>query len=282
MDINTEIQNQTIDFYNNINDLVFNPFLIAILLVVIIIFVGLSYYLGNSTIGNYGSYSDTSTSYSKFLGIIFICLLLILIIINGVQYFLGINVVTTLSDTLNPKVDIKIYENETNNSNEETTVPEIKLYKQVFNIPDNNFIYSDAKALCNAYGARLATYDEIETAYNKGGEWCNYGWSEGQMALFPTQKTTYDNLQTIPGHEHDCGRPGINGGYISNPLVKFGVNCYGNKPKMTDTEKYIMDNVPEYPLTFKDLAFQKRVDYWKDHLNEVIVSPFNSETWTRI
>jgi hypothetical protein len=282
MDINTEIQNQTIDFYNNINDLVFNPFLIAILLVVIIIFVGLSYYLGNSTIGNYGSYSDTSTSYSKFLGIIFICLLLILIIINGVQYFLGINVVTTLSDTLNPKIDIKIYENETNNSNEETTVPEIKLYKQVFNIPDNNFIYSDAKALCNAYGARLATYDEIETAYNKGGEWCNYGWSEGQMALFPTQKTTYDNLQTIPGHEHDCGRPGINGGYISNPLVKFGVNCYGNKPKMTDTEKYIMDNVPEYPLTFKDLAFQKRVDYWKDHLNEVIVSPFNSETWTRI
>jgi hypothetical protein len=31
------------------------------------------------------------------------------------------------------------------------------------------------------------------------------------MALFPTQKETWDKLQKIKGHEHDCGRPGING-----------------------------------------------------------------------
>ena len=28
-----------------------------------------------------------------------------------------------------------------------------------------------------------------------------------------------------------CGNPGINGGYFANPDLKFGVNCYGIKPK---------------------------------------------------
>ena len=42
-----------------------------------------------------------------------------------------------------------------------------------------------------------------------------------QMALYPTQKKTYNKLQTIKGHEHDCGRPGINGGYIANPKCEI-------------------------------------------------------------
>jgi len=88
-------------------------------------------------------------------------------------------------------------------------VPEIRFKKQVFNIPGNYYTYDNAKALCTAYGAELATYDQIEKAYNNGAEWCNYGWSANQLALFPTQKTTYDNLQTIPGHENDCGMEGI-------------------------------------------------------------------------
>ena len=58
---------------------------------------------------------------------------------------------------------------------------------QVFNVPGNQYGYEDAKAVCSAYGARLAKYGELEDAYKKGGEWCNYGWSDGQMALFPTQ-----------------------------------------------------------------------------------------------
>ena len=148
--------------------------------------------------------------------------------------------------------------------------------------PENDFVYPDAKAVCSAYGGRLATYSEVEDAYKNGGEWCNYGWSEGQMALFPTQKKTFDKLQKIEGHENDCGRPGINGGYISNPAERFGVNCYGYKPRMTSTEEELMATEPIYPKTEKDIAMENRVNYWKDKLSEILVSPFNNNTWSKL
>jgi hypothetical protein len=112
---------------------------------------------------------------------------------------------------------------------------------EVFNISNNLYTYDDAKAVCTAYGARLATYDEVEEAYNKGGEWCNYGWSSDQMALFPTQKLTWYNLQRNPKHKNDCGRPGVNGGYMENPYIRFGVNCFGKKPAATDKDKAEMN-----------------------------------------
>jgi hypothetical protein len=67
-------------------------------------------------------------------------------------------------------------------------------YDEVFNIGNNLYTYDDAQAVCKAFGARLATYGEIEQSYNDGAEWCNYGWSQHQMALFPTQAETYKNL----------------------------------------------------------------------------------------
>jgi hypothetical protein len=158
----------------------------------------------------------------------------------------------------------------------------MKFTEEVFNVPGNYYVYDDAKALCSAYGARLATYKEVENSYDKGGEWCNYGWSEGQMALYPTQQKTWDGLQKIKGHENDCGRPGINGGYIKNPAVKFGANCYGYKPKMTPVEQDIMANTTPYPKTKKDLAIEKRVEYWKDRLPEILVSPFNYNSWSKL
>ena len=102
------------------------------------------------------------------------------------------------------------------------------------------------------------------------------------MALFPTQQKTFDKLQKIEGHENDCGRPGINGGYIANPAVRFGVNCYGYKPRMTETEKELMATEPIYPQTMKDLAMEKRVNYWKDRLSEILVSPFNHNSWSKL
>ena len=154
--------------------------------------------------------------------------------------------------------------------------------EQVFNVPGNYYNYSNAKAVCNAYGARLAKYDEIENTYKNGGEWCNYGWSEGQMALFPTQQKTYDLLQGVKDHEHDCGRPGINGGYIANPEVRFGVNCYGNKPHMTKEDEEYMDAVHPIPQTQEDAVFQKKVDYWKTQVDQMVVAPFNYDTWSKI
>ena len=101
---------------------------------------------------------------------------------------------------------------------------------QVFNVSNNVYTYEEAQKVCTAFDASLASYDQIETSYKNGGEWCNYGWSEGQMAYFPTQKGTWEKLQNNPNTKHACGRPGINGGFIDNPYIKFGANCYGKKP----------------------------------------------------
>ena len=122
----------------------------------------------------------------------------------------------------------------------------------------------------------------IEKAYKDGAEWCSYGWSENQLALFPTQKDTWNRLQTIEGHENDCGRAGINGGYIANPNVKFGANCYGYKPKITQDDKDMMDSTPLYPKTLKDVKEEKRVDYWRRMIPDILVAPFNKNVWSLI
>jgi hypothetical protein len=108
----------------------------------------------------------------------------------------------------------------------------IEKEKEVFNIANQDYTYEQAKCKCAAYNGRLATKDEIIDAYNKGADWCTYGWSEGQTAYYPTQKCTWDKLQEgNPKNKYDCGMPGINGGFFSNPKLKFGINCYGIKPK---------------------------------------------------
>ena len=146
---------------------------------------------------------------------------------------------------------------------------------QVFNIPANIYSYNEAKEVCKAFDAKLASYEDVEEYYKKGGEFCNYGWSEGQMVLFPTQKKTFDKLQNIAGHEWDCGRQGVNGGYIANPQVKFGVNCKGVKPPINDAEKTLMQTSTYYPENNSDI-------YWKKQINNILLSPFNQQSWSQV
>ena len=168
---------------------------------------------------------------------------------------------------------------DSNDGNITNFFSKLKTKKQVFNIPGNNYDYENAQAICKAYDSELASYNQLEDAYNNGAEWCNYGWSSNQMALFPTQKQSYNHLQTIKGHENDCGRPGINGGYMANPKVRFGVNCYGYKPKIRKEEEELMKTASPYPESMKDKEFQNRVDLWKNKINEILVSPFNYDIW---
>ena len=42
-----------------------------------------------------------------------------------------------------------------------------KLKKQVYHIPNNKYNYLDGKAICKAYGGRLAKYDERRQTDNK-------------------------------------------------------------------------------------------------------------------
>jgi len=300
-EVNVGLGNIVEDTYNYINNILSNPIIILILVIILIIYIGLFVGLGNgkqnespsllstqslsnsgsnllSSITANSSQSSNTSSYS-LLFIILLLLFILLVSTNIFQYIFSVDIFAKIKNifTNHPEIDIIV-----NNKEPSTTVPEIKLYPEVFNIPSNTYGYEDAKALCKAYGSRLATYQEVENTYNNGGEWCNYGWSEGQMALFPTQKKTWDKLQTIEGHENDCGRPGVNGGYIANPHVQFGVNCYGHKPRMTPEEEEIMATQPIYPKTMKDIAMEKRVEYWKDKLPEIIVSPFNHTSWSKI
>ena len=281
--LSTGLGTITNDIYSFINNLLSNPSLIIILVVILVLYSMLFLSLGDNSSMQYSSNTmSNSGSGSSTLTIILVSFFIILIIINGLLYFFGIDIIAKLKYlfTGSPEIDITV--DPLRSDAKKNDIPQILLKPQVFNIPENDFVYQDAKALCSAYGGRLATYSEVEDSYKNGGEWCNYGWSEGQMALFPTQQKTFDNLQKIEGHENDCGRPGINGGYISNPAVRFGVNCYGFRPRMRETDKVLMENKPIYPKTTKDLLMEKRVDYWRDKLSEVLVSPFNHNSWSKL
>jgi hypothetical protein len=147
--------------------------------------------------------------------------------------------------------------------------------KEVFHISDNKYDFNEAPAVCAAYGAELATHDQITEAFALGAEWCSYGWSAGAVALYPTQQATWDALQMNPSESKRtaCGLPGVNGGYF-DPRLKFGVNCYGTKPGNKGTP------LPT-PLPGTDSKqFEKMVDKFKKMINSIKLSPFNRDIWS--
>jgi heme/copper-type cytochrome/quinol oxidase subunit 2 len=276
--VNTTSTTDPVNMYNNLNSFIMNPIVFVIIILIVV-----AYYVFTS-LGKNNSFStsdSSSGSKSNIIIIIIVVILVILIFIQAFQYFFSINLTAYVQGlfTPNTQVNVVVDHNTTPMPVPAAQPNTIQTNKQVFNIPGNYYNYENAKALCQAYGADLATYDQIERAYNNGAEWCNYGWSANQLALFPTQKKTYDNLQKIQGHENDCGRPGVNGGYMANPRIRFGVNCYGNKPKINNEEEELMKTYTPYPETMKEKVFQKRVDFWKNRINEILVSPFNYNVW---
>ena len=283
----------SLDNNGNITNFEINP-IFFIIFIVIILFI-----LVNS-LGNTSQDSEPN-EWSFFLnmiyGILILCFIVFLII-HLIQYIFNIKISTQFLHMFSKDAEVDIIIDEKNNTTDNSNIDDpivvptptptpsepntITRRKQVFNIPGNKYSYHEASALCHAYDSRLAKYEEIEDAYTSGAEWCNYGWSDQQLALFPTQKLTFDTLQKIPGHKNDCGRPGVNGGYIKNKNVKFGVNCYGYKPKITPEENNLMSSTTPYPLSKADISFQENIDYWKGRLNEIIVSPFNYTSWSRV
>jgi hypothetical protein len=152
--------------------------------------------------------------------------------------------------------------------------------KEVFNVAQNKYTYTDAEPLCKAFGAELASYDQVKDAWQKGADWCNYGWVKGQAAVYPTQQTTFDKLQAGPEDQRmACGVPGINGGYFDNPEMRFGVNCYGVKPSENETDaKAIMAQNGD--LTPEALAYDRKVLNYKSEMGQIPVNPFKPGTWT--
>lgn len=257
------------------------------LIIFIIFSVVLFFALNKSSDSDVNGGESTPSTFSSG-GNVFLIVLAAFVFLAAYKLYKSYEVTTEINneDTKNPELDININHIIGDGSSTSSgghfpqRVP--KVTEEVFNIPGNYYTYESARAVCKAYDADLATYNQVERAYNDGADWCNYGWSEGQMALFPTQQASYDKLQKIEGHEHDCGRPGVNGGYIANPNVRFGVNCYGKKPAITQYESDLMKTQPPYPETMKDVIFQKQVNYWKKKINDLLISPFNYTSWSKV
>lgn len=260
------------DTYNYLNKYAINPVVLIIVTIVLLL-----YYLLFSSLGVTNGNTQNSENLSKsvlFLEILLWSLFVVLLLLNGIYYFFNINVIASIKNLFtDPEIKFQI-------QTDKNGISQLKTTEQTFHIPGNKYTYEDSKAICKAYGAKLANYKNLEDAYQKGADWCSYGWSEGQMAYFPTQYDKWSNLQKIKGHEHDCGRPGINGGYIANPNVRFGVNCYGYKPKISPLDYDLMYNTTVYPKTQSEIDFDRNVNKWKQKLPELAIAPFNNNRWS--
>lgn len=149
--------------------------------------------------------------------------------------------------------------------------------KEVFNIDSNDFTYDDAAIVCKALDSKLATYNQVLNGHKDGAHWCNYGWSDNQLALYPTQKKIWEDIQSGPDDSKNiCGKPGVNGGFFHNKNLKFGVNCYGIKPK-ADPSKIIYDTVLDSNIKRVDLL-QKYKNMVKD--KKLTIRPFNTNKWS--
>jgi hypothetical protein len=273
---------------DKLNDKLHNKYIgIGPMLLIGSIAIIIIYYYIFSSLGNNdnGSASDVKVFFETILWLLFIVLLLL----NGISYIFGIDLMKTFD--LNFGSERGNFDDEgqelkergdddTDTSDDEDDEPKIMLKEQVFHLPENKYNYEDAKAICKAYGSRMATYDDMSKAYNKGADWCTYGWSDDQMALFPTQEEKWERLQKMKGHEQDCGRPGINGGYIYDAEMKYGANCFGAKKPISDRDVKRMRQKPEIRKTKKELEFEDRVKYWKSKTKEITMSPFNHDNWS--
>lgn len=152
--------------------------------------------------------------------------------------------------------------------------------KEVFNVSQNKYSYYDAQALCKSLGSELATYDQVKEAYDQGADWCNYGWVDGQMAVYPTQEQSWRKLQEGPEDARtSCGRPGVNGGYFDNPELQFGVSCYGIKPQQSKHDASSIAAGQSAPLSPEGIALEKKVAGYRGA--HVPIMPFSKDKWAQ-
>jgi len=153
--------------------------------------------------------------------------------------------------------------------------------KEVFNVSSNEYNYYDAEPLCQALGAELANYDQVKDAWQHGADWCNYGWVKGQVAIYPTQKSTWEKIQNGPSDEKNaCGQPGVNGGYFDNPEMRFGVNCYGVKPAQSANDEKLLMEYGTIPKTVAALKVDQKIQDIKENIDMLGVLPFNGSKWS--
>lgn len=269
LDISVNSTDYLPQFYSNIFNQSFDSFKISYVLllgVVVMVYILIFALFGNST-GSSG----------PLMIIIEIILWVVLILVIGVNIQnYDYNFSTELKNLFNSQ-PTELDVNVSKNTDTTDTTCDSTETGEVFHIPNNKHSFEKARSICRKYNARLATYTEVEDAYSKGANWCSYGWSEDQLALFPTQLDIYNNLKLIPGHENDCGRPGVNGGFIDNVNVRFGVNCFGKKPEETKEDAEYMERLK---LSYSPAIDQDELDKIAKDKEAMLIAPFNKDKWS--
>jgi hypothetical protein len=160
--------------------------------------------------------------------------------------------------------------------NTSTTKPEVN---EVFHIANNIFSFNEAENVCRAVNAELATEEQIAKAYNKGANWCSYGWVKSKdgksRAYYPIQRDYWELIQNNEslGLKDQCGSPGVNGGPFDRDTL-FGVNCYGVKRDPTNEERELTAT-----LTASDLADNASAAY-RDRVASAMFAPFAPGQWS--
>jgi len=256
-------------------------------IIIILLVMAMCYFvvtsLGGGS-GGEGGGENTMFANANILEILLWALFIVIVLMNGFHYFFNTSLSTQVSHlfSTNPQItltnDVPL---PTANEADLGTAPGSKMRKQVFHIPASIYDYDNAKALCQAYGAQLANIDQVEEAHKSGAEWCSYGWSDNQMILYPTQKSTWDALQSDPDKKNSCGRPGINGGYMENAGLKAGANCYGVKPDMNEPSSKLMANIQNIEAgKMLDPKHEAKVNEMKGKINDIVIAPFNKGAWS--
>jgi hypothetical protein len=260
-------------------------------IVLILVVVAMAYFVINALAGGGSAESDNKegalTANVSIIEIFLWAIFIVIVLLNGFQYFFNTNITTEISNLFSTKPQITISqavpEEAVAAAADLGAGPSMKMRKQVFHIPASIYDYDNAKALCNAYGADLANIDQMEEAHKSGAEWCSYGWSDNQMILYPTQKSTWDELQksSDPAKKNSCGRPGVNGGYFEDTSKKLGVNCYGPKPDMNPSSSKLMASVQNYEAgKMLNPEHEERVKQMKEKINDIVIAPFNKGAWS--
>ena len=217
---------------------------------------------------------DTSKASKGF----FYFFLLVLIIV--VMMFILVTMYYILADCNNRKpflqylldMDFKpCLEDETKQGKMEDhpIVREILDEKEGYFIGPQVYTQEQARCKCRSYGGKLGTKNDVIKFYNKGGNSCEYGWTE-DGAFFAVQPCKWKEIQK--GKDAwTCGdKPGVVGGEFS-PNVKFNAFCVGVKPK----GELVQEKAPV--CTNKDFC-DLRKNYFAGHkMRDDRIMPFNKD-----
>ena len=209
------------------------------------------------------NYHNASTTVGVTLGIV------VLIIISILIWYYFDNIKRFFIDLHNNMTDDNI-----EYSNDVDVISQMK--QEVFNVDQNVFTYDEAKVACEALGAKLATKKQMDEAQKDGANWCNNGWVDEQMAMWPIQE---GYIKSIKGThlEGKCGKPGLNGGYQPDKNLKLSANCYGYRPRPNENYIHYLEKIMKNTNNEPDLIDKYRKMFAE---KDLFVAPYSDVQWS--